>query len=34
MGRTDEDVAHVVFVNIQSPGITVAITGPWRHGIL
>ena len=23
-----------LFVNIQSPGITIAITGPWRTGAL
>jgi secreted PhoX family phosphatase len=23
-----------LFANIQSPGITVAITGPWRRGAL
>ena len=23
-----------LFANIQSPGITVAITGPWRKGAL
>jgi hypothetical protein len=27
------DGSHL-FVNIQSPGITFAITGPWRRGIL
>jgi hypothetical protein len=23
-----------LFLNIQSPGITLAITGPWRQGAL
>ena len=25
---------HWLFVNVQSPGITFAITGPWRNGAL
>ena len=25
---------HWLFVNIQTPGITFAITGPWKKGAL
>jgi uncharacterized protein len=26
--------ANWLFVNLQSPGITFAITGPWGNGVL
>ena len=26
--------ARSLFVNIQTPGITFAITGPWERGLL
>jgi secreted PhoX family phosphatase len=30
----DPKVGNWLFVNLQSPGITLAITGPWRRGAL
>lgn len=33
-GATFSPDGEVLFVNIQSPGITFAIEGPWRKGIL
>jgi secreted PhoX family phosphatase len=31
-GAVFDDSGEILFVNIQSPGITFAITGPWRRG--
>lgn len=33
-GATFDRTGDWLFVNIQTPGITFAITGPWRHGPL
>ena len=33
-GATYSPDGQWLFVNIQSPGITFAITGPWRNGAL
>jgi uncharacterized protein len=33
-GATYSPDGRWLFVNIQSPGITLAITGPWRNGAL
>ncbi len=33
-GATFDRTGNWLFVNIQTPGITFAITGPWRHGPL
>jgi uncharacterized protein len=33
-GATFDPTGEVLFVNIQDPGITFAITGPWRDGPL
>jgi uncharacterized protein len=33
-GACDSPDGQWLFANIQSPGITVAITGPWRKGAL
>lgn len=33
-GATFDPGGHFLFVNIQSPGITFAIKGPWRRGVL
>jgi secreted PhoX family phosphatase len=33
-GATFDPSGEVLFVNIQDPGITFAITGPWRDGTL
>jgi len=33
-GATYSPDGKWLFVNVQSPGITFAITGPWRNGAL
>jgi uncharacterized protein len=33
-GATFDPKGEVLFVNLQDPGITLAITGPWRDGTL
>lgn len=33
-GATFDPTGRVLFVNIQTPGITFAITGPWERGLL
>ncbi|MBC7942131.1 MAG: DUF839 domain-containing protein [Chitinophagaceae bacterium] len=33
-GATFSDDGRVLFVNLQGPGITLAITGPWTNGTL
>ncbi len=33
-GATFDPTGRVLFANIQTPGITVAITGPWSKGNL
>lgn len=33
-GATFDPSGRVLFVNIQTPGITFAITGPWERGLL
>lgn len=33
-GAAFDPAGHYLFVNIQAPGITFAIKGPWRRGIL
>lgn len=33
-GATFDPTGRVLFVNIQTPGITFAITGPWERGML
>jgi uncharacterized protein len=33
-GATFSPDGHWLFVNIQSPGVTFAITGPWANGLL
>jgi hypothetical protein len=33
-GATYSPDGRWVFVNVQTPGITFAITGPWRNGAL
>ena len=33
-GATFSTDGHWLFVNIQSPGVTFAITGPWNKGVL
>jgi hypothetical protein len=33
-GATFDPSGHWLFVNIQAPGITFAITGPWGQGAL
>ncbi len=33
-GATFDPSGQVLFVNIQTPGITFAITGPWERGLL
>jgi len=33
-GATFDPTGRVLFVNIQDPGITFAITGPWERGLL
>eukprot|EP00913_Durusdinium_trenchii_P028322 g26550.t1 len=33
-GATFSPDGNILFVNIQTPGITFAITGPWRRGLL
>jgi hypothetical protein len=33
-GATFDRTGDWLFVNIQTPGITFAITGPWRSGPL
>lgn len=33
-GATFDPSGHILFVNIQTPGITFAIWGPWNRGNL
>ncbi|RBL00314.1 hypothetical protein BRN38_07850, partial [Xanthomonas oryzae pv. oryzae] len=33
-GACWDPLARTLFVNIQTPGITLAITGPWERGPL
>jgi uncharacterized protein len=33
-GATFSPNGHWLFLNMQNPGITFAITGPWEHGSL